>query len=244
MMTGGDDLAALHEQVALASSAAISASDLDLAFQLQVAEAIQASLRLPNAAASSSSSQAVPESSSDAAYAFAVQAADLARAEQDRRDAEACRAAQDRAAASARIAAHDALFARDLAAIPEEQWAHDGDYFERPVDSSPRPLFRVFSKGMPSRDVVGPRDRDPSIAVLAVAVCRTQGGVVLRIQKPVERFVGGRMIVEVMALMEGLDAALGLGIRSVTVVTGYRPLYNHVCHDNSLPLHLHLFYAS
>jgi len=37
--------------------------------------------------------------------------------------------------------------------------------------------------------------------VLAVAVCRTQGGVVLRIQKPVERFVGGRMIVEVMALM-------------------------------------------
>ena len=249
MMTGGDDLAALHEQVALASSAAISASDLDLAFQLQVAEAIQASLRLPNAAASSSSSQAapvlpVPESSSDAAYAFAVQAADLARAEQDRRDAEACRAAQARAAASARIAAHDALFARDLAAIPEEQWAHDGDYFERPVDSSPRPLFRVFSKGMPSRDVVGPRDRDPSIAVLAVAVCRTQGGVVLRIQKPVERFVGGHMIVEVMALMEGLDAALGLGIRSVTVVTGYRPLYNHVCHDNSLPLHLHLFYAS
>jgi len=33
--------------------------------------------------------------------------------------------------------------------------------------------------------------------VLAVAVCRAQGGVVLRIQKSVERFVGGRMIVEV-----------------------------------------------
>ena len=49
MMAGGDDLATLHEQVALASSAAISASDL--AFQLQVAEAIQASLRSPNAAA-------------------------------------------------------------------------------------------------------------------------------------------------------------------------------------------------
>ncbi|RLN21952.1 uncharacterized protein C2845_PM07G14640 [Panicum miliaceum] len=31
-----------------------------------------------------------------------------------------------------------------------------------------------------------------------------------------------------MALMEGLDAALGLGIRSVTIVTGYRPLYNHM----------------
>jgi hypothetical protein len=67
---------------------------------------------------------------------------------------------------------------------------------------------------------VGPWNWDPRVAVLAVAVCRTQGGVVLRIQKPVERFVGGRMILEVMALMEGLDAALGLGIHSVTAVTG------------------------
>ena len=236
MMAGDDDLAALSEQIALASSAAISASDLDHAFQLQLAEAIQASLLVPgpNAAAASSSSQAapallVPESSSDAAYAFAVQAADLACAEQDRRDAHA------RAAASSRVAAHDALFARELAAIPEDQWAHDGDYFERPLESdkSHRPLFRVFSKGMASREVVGPRDRDPSVAVLAAAICGPQGEVLLRIHKPVERFVGGRMIVEVMALMEGLDAALGLGIRSVTIVTGYRPLYNHVCHDTN-----------
>jgi hypothetical protein len=36
------ELAALHEQIALASSAAVSASDLDLAFQLQVSEAIEA----------------------------------------------------------------------------------------------------------------------------------------------------------------------------------------------------------
>ncbi|RLN23480.1 IBR domain containing protein [Panicum miliaceum] len=179
-MTGDDDLATLREQIALASSAAISASDLDHAFQLQLAEAIQASLVSgPNAAAASSSSQAapalpVPESSSDAAYAFAVQAADLARAEQDGRDAEACRAAHARAAASARVAAHDALFARELAAIPEDQWAHDGDYFERPLESdkSRRPLFRVFSKGMASREVVGPRDRDPSVAVLAAAAGR------------------------------------------------------------------------
>jgi len=135
MMAGDDDLAALSEQIALASSAAISASDLDHAFQLQLAEAIQASLLVPGpnaAAASSSSSRAapalpVPESSSDAAYAFAVQAADLACAEQDRRDAHA------RAAASSRVAAHDALFARELAAIPEDKWANDGDYFERPL---------------------------------------------------------------------------------------------------------------
>ncbi|KAL6640644.1 hypothetical protein ACP70R_021767 [Stipagrostis hirtigluma subsp. patula] len=81
---------------------------------------------------------------------------------------------------------------------------------------------------MASKDVVGPRDRDPGIAVLAVAVCGPQGEVVLRIQKPVEGAVGGRMTLEVMALMEGLDAALGLGIGSVTIVTDYRPLHNHM----------------
>jgi hypothetical protein len=102
MAGGGDDdgLAALREQVALASSAAISASDLDCAFQLQFAEAIQASLRgqsPPAAASSSASPQAAPfllqEPPSDAACAPALQAADHARTEQDRRDAEACRAA-------------------------------------------------------------------------------------------------------------------------------------------------------
>ncbi|GJM88213.1 hypothetical protein PR202_ga04249 [Eleusine coracana subsp. coracana] len=169
---------------------------LDLAFKLQLAEAIQAS----------------PESS-DAAYALALHAADLARA------------------------AHDALFARELAAIPEDRWAHDGDDFERPLDlddpsssSARRPLFfRVLFKGMASKDVVGPRVRDPGVAVLAAAVCGPQGEVLLRVQKVVEEgFVGGREVLEAMALMEGLHAALGLGIRRVHVVTDYRALHNHV----------------
>ncbi|CAN6354425.1 unnamed protein product [Urochloa humidicola] len=215
-MAAADDLAALREQLALASSAAISASDFDHAYDLQLAEVIQASLlHSPNGNAASSSpppSVPVPDSS-DAAYAFAVQAADLARAEQDRL-----------------VASHDALFARNLAAIPEDQWAHDGDYFERPLDAdaSRRPLFRILSKGMASREAVGPRNRDPGVAVLAVAVCGPQGDVLLRTHKPLECFVGGRMMVEVMALMEGLHSALALGITSVTIVTAYRPLYNHM----------------
>jgi hypothetical protein len=217
MMAAADDLAALREQLALASSAAFSASDLDHAYHLQLAEVIQASLlHSPNGNTSSPSpSVPVAESSSDADYAFAIQTADLVRAEQNRL-----------------VAAHDALFARELAAIPEDQWAHDGDYFERPLDAdaSRRPLFRVLSKGMASKEVVGPRERDPRVAILAVALCGPQGEVLLRTHKPLERFVGGRMMVEVMALMEGIQSALALGVTSVTIVTAYRPLYNHVCH--------------
>ncbi|KAF7071804.1 hypothetical protein CFC21_077052 [Triticum aestivum] len=237
-MAGDDDLAALHEQAALASSAAVSASDLDFAFQLQVAEAIQASLRANSnpsssssaaaAAAASSPFQSAPVlESSDVAYALAVHAADLARAEEDRLDAQRLREAHAQAAATVRIAAHDAAFARELASIPEDQWARDGDNIERPLDPT-KPLFRVFFKGLSSKGVVGPRDRDPGVAVLAVAVCDHQGNVVLRIQKPVEASVGGHMTLEVMALTEGLEAALGLGIQSIKIVTDYRVLYNHL----------------
>uniref|UniRef100_A0A453KF09 RNase H type-1 domain-containing protein n=1 Tax=Aegilops tauschii subsp. strangulata TaxID=200361 RepID=A0A453KF09_AEGTS len=247
-MAGRDDLAALREQTALASSAAVSVSDLDLAYQLQLAEAIQASLRLdalasnpssskgkaPVAASSSSSSLSqpapAPPEPSDASYALAIHAADLARAEEDHRYAEACRAYYARAAASACVAAHDAIFARELAAVPEDQWAHDGDNIERPLDST-KPLFRVMFKGMASKEVVGSRDWDPRVAVLAVALCDSQGKVVLRIQKPVEGFVGGRMMLEAMALTEGLQAALGLGIQSIRILNDYKALHNHVCHD-------------
>jgi hypothetical protein len=148
--------------------------------------------------------------SSDAAYALALHAADLVRAELGRRDAR---------------------FARELAAIPEDRWARDGDCFERPLGSpgaASAPLFRVSYKGMASRDVVGARGRDPGVAVLAAAVCGPQGEVLIRVQKPVEGYVGGREVLEAMALMEGLHAALGLDIRSVGIVSDYRPLHNHV----------------
>ncbi|KAL5219912.1 hypothetical protein ABZP36_024625 [Zizania latifolia] len=179
-----DDLAVLRLQVALASSANLSASDDDLASKLQLSEAIQASLQ-PHDPSSSSSSKAalshpapaLPESS-DASCALALHASDLARVEQDRRDAQA---------------------------------------------------FRVFFKGMVSKEVLGPRDRDPGVAILAVAIYGPQGEVVLRKQKPVKQgFVGGRMMLEAMALMEGLNAALGLGIRTLNVLTDNKTLHNHV----------------
>uniref|UniRef100_A0A0E0F1B3 RING-type domain-containing protein n=1 Tax=Oryza meridionalis TaxID=40149 RepID=A0A0E0F1B3_9ORYZ len=223
-MSAADDLAALHHQLSLASSAALSASDHDLAFHLQLSEAIQVSLP-SNAAA-----PAPPKEPSAASCALEIHAADLARAEQDRRDAQACRAYHARAAASVRVAAHDALFARDLAAIPEDRWAHDGDYFERPLPlEGGGALFRVLFKGMASREVVGPRDRDPGVGVLAVAICGPRGEVVLRIHKPVQaQAQQERMMLEAMALVEGLNAALALGIRTLNVLTDNKPLHNHM----------------
>ncbi|KAL6905969.1 hypothetical protein ACP4OV_003570 [Aristida adscensionis] len=174
---GDEGMAALMEQVRLAS-------DLDLAFELQLAEAIRASTRgHPPAAHPSSSSHA---------------------------------------AAAARPAA-----------APEGTRAHGGDHLERPLDpsSSARLHYRVFFKGMTGAEAVGPGERDPGVAALAVAVCGPRGEVVVRTLKPVEGFAGGRKRIEAMALVEGLHAALRVGVRSATIVTDYMLLHNHCAWD-------------
>ncbi|OEL14895.1 hypothetical protein BAE44_0024086 [Dichanthelium oligosanthes] len=161
---GDDDLAAVLPH----------AADLDLAYRLQLTEAIKASFLAhppPNAAASSSSSQA--------------------------------------------------------AAAASDRW---GYYLEHPLaldSSSALPRFRILFKGMTSKEVLGPRVPDSGLAVLAAAVVGPRGEVVLRVQKPVEGFLGGHKTIELMALMEGLHAALRLGIRSATILTDYMLLHNH-----------------
>jgi len=44
----------------------------------------------------------------------------------------------------------------------------------------------------------------------------------------VQGFVGGRKTIEMMTLMEGLHAALRLGIRNATILTDYMLLHNHM----------------
>ena len=100
--------------------------------------------------------------------------------------------------------------------------------------SSARPIFRVFCKGMVINDddeVVGLADEDPGwVPVLAVAVSGPQGKVVLRGHKPVLGFVvghddeDGQVLLEAMALVEGLHTSIRLGIASVEAITDHRLL--------------------
>ncbi|CAN6201492.1 unnamed protein product [Urochloa humidicola] len=81
--------------------------------------------------------------------------------------------------------------------------------------------FRVLCKGMASNQA----------AVVAVAVLGPQGDLVLALHKPVVGFVGGgdgdgEVLLEAMALLEGLHAALVLGITAIEVITDHRMLHN------------------
>ncbi|XP_044444589.1 uncharacterized protein [Triticum aestivum] len=232
-MAGDGDLASrrLCQQVALAS-------DHDFAFQLQLNEAIQASLRAhtPNRPSSRAAAAATAFCSCSscqpvsALWSSEVALAELARQEKNRRDAQAFRAAHAQANTSARVASRGALLARELAGTPDLRRAHGGDLLERPLDPSRSPSSRVFYKGLSNKEgaggwwvVPGPR-----VAVLAVVVYDPQGKVVRTIQKRVERFVGGRMELEVLALKEGIQAALELGIRWVNIVSDFKALHKYM----------------
>jgi hypothetical protein len=236
IMAGDGDPAAFRRQVALAS-------DLDFAFQLQLPEAIEASPRVrttpnrpsPSAAATACCSyQPAPALwSSEAAFAA------LARQEKNRREAQAFRAAHALANTSAHVASRGALLAREIAdTTPDGRWAHGGDLFERPHDLNRPPLFRVFYKGLSSNEGM-----ESWSSVLVVAVFDPRRKVVGTIQKPVEGFAGGRMELEVLALTEGINAALELGIRSINIVSDFKPLHNYVCH-NKPPKYAHLLSIS
>ncbi|KAM3194361.1 hypothetical protein ACQJBY_070808 [Aegilops geniculata] len=233
IMARDGDLASrrLRQQVALAS-------DHDFAFQLQLNEAIQASLRVPTPNRPSSSAAAAAATAScscrlcqpaPALWSSEAAFAEIARQEKNRRDAHAFRAAHSQANTSARVASRGALLARELADTPDRRRAHGGDHFERPLDPSRAPLFRVFYKGLSNKEGAGRWGvPDPRDAVLAVAVYDPRGKVMRTTQKRVESFEGGRMELEVLALMEGIHAALELGIRCVNIVSDFKALHKYM----------------
>uniref|UniRef100_A0A0E0MIM2 RING-type domain-containing protein n=1 Tax=Oryza punctata TaxID=4537 RepID=A0A0E0MIM2_ORYPU len=190
-MSAADDLAALHHQVSLASSA----SDHDLAFHLQLSVAIHASLLLQQP--SNAAAPAPPEEPSDASCALAVHAADLARRPGPGR----CLTPRHRAR-------------RPLRARPRR---HPGGTL------GPR---RRLLRAAPGRR---PRRRRRAgrwwarVSATPASPSAGHGG----------RWCSGytspcrRMTLEAMALVEGLNAALGLGIRTLNVLTDNKPLHNH-----------------
>ncbi|PWZ54384.1 ATP-dependent RNA helicase DEAH12, chloroplastic [Zea mays] len=104
--------------------------------------------------------------------------------------------------------------------------------------SSAHPMFGVFCKGQQmliADEMVGLADGDPGTPVLAVAVCGPQGDVVVGGHKPASGFVSGhdggggdvgQVLLEAMALVEGLRTAIRMGITSVKAFTDHRLLYN------------------
>ncbi|OAY68784.1 hypothetical protein ACMD2_13068 [Ananas comosus] len=222
-------------------------SDLDLAFRLQMEEAMAASLALLPSSSASASAAAAPSSSSavaiagkgegdggDLVFVLGLQALELERFRQERKDSEETQAERRRVADDLRRRAHDGRFAHDILMMPDEEWDEFGDDFERPMgrararargDGEAEEPFRLYFKGMASAKEEG---SSVIFGAIGVAVCDPRDNLVLKIQKPMPAEATSREMLETKALIEGLNAAISLGIKRINVFSDYKVLYNHL----------------
>ncbi|KAF8403064.1 hypothetical protein HHK36_011158 [Tetracentron sinense] len=216
-------------------------SDLDLAFRLQMQEALAASLVLQPSQSSTSSAPPPlmePQLFDDQISNFArLQTLEYEKSHQERKDRERSEAEMRRISNDLKRRVFDQKFAQEILRMPQEVWENDGDNFERPFgEGSSTPVidepFRLYFKGLVSDKV----QLLPGIMMvnkialsgIGVAICDPSDNLIFKVQKPL---MGNGMSIrtaEIKALIEGLNAALSLDIKRINFYCNYYPLHQFV----------------
>ncbi|XP_050213188.1 E3 ubiquitin-protein ligase RSL1-like [Mercurialis annua] len=235
----------LAEQRRELTAAQFIDSDLDFAYQLQLQEAINASLvLLPSSSTSQPPQPPQPENDAVASSSFpSLQSEELAKLEQelnDRKQSE-LEARKIRDDLNRRI--HDQKLAREIVRIPEDDWGEWGDEFEKPYQSvscssgaasssksgvihNEESVFRIYFKGLISEETVD--GKMVNLGGIGVAICDPDDNLVFEIRKPLIGNGMGKQAIETKALIEGLSAAIALELKRVVIHCHYHPLYQFI----------------
>ncbi|XP_040992779.1 uncharacterized protein LOC121239577 [Juglans microcarpa x Juglans regia] len=217
-------------------------SDLDLAFRIQLEEALAASLAFhPSASTSTSSNFFVDSHLTSESDGFSkisgLQSEELARFEKEVKDLEASGAEVLRLTGELRRQIHHERVARQILRIQEEDWRDWADNYEKPFDygegsSKSRSLaesdeiFGLYFKGIVSEERV--RADKTVLAGIGVAICDSRGNLILEVRKPLLGNGMSKNAAAAKALIEGLNAALGLELKRITIYFDYYPLYQFI----------------
>ncbi|XP_073303819.1 E3 ubiquitin-protein ligase RSL1-like [Primulina huaijiensis] len=197
------------------------ANDADIAFNLQVEEALTASL-LDGGAASSAADDVV----FGAELSQILQNDNLSKYELELLDQYGTEAAAKRMRLDLGRQVHDRAFASQVTKIPEVEWNKTGDNFNIPYGegSSSKIDYVVHVKGLV----------EPMAAGIGVAICDCNGVLVFEVSKGLSRYEhqGNRELVEVKSLIERLDAAILLGLKRIELVYDNTLLHQYVSWEN------------
>ncbi|KAK9279879.1 hypothetical protein L1049_013562 [Liquidambar formosana] len=223
----------LSEQRRELMAAQVLESDLDLAFRLQMQEAITASLSLHPSNSTSTSTAAVDDDDDDVFNFATLQTEELSKFEQETFDRKQCLAEFNKIRDDFHRQIHDRKVASDILVIPEEEWREHGDFYEKPygegsssANADSDEVFRVYSKGLVSDEIV--QGRMVVLAAIGVAICDSRDNVIFELRKPLVGNGKSRQGAEVKALIEGLRAAFDLDLKRVTFFVDYHPLFQFV----------------
>ncbi|CAA3008913.1 Uncharacterized membrane protein At1g16860 [Olea europaea subsp. europaea] len=201
-------------------------SDLDLAFNLQLQEAITASI---SASFSPPKSQLISTTKNDEFLSFTTKSSELLKFEQELNDRAVSEAEFKRIRDDLHIRIHDHRVANEMMTIPEDQWQESGERFERPYgegssNGGSEEIFRVYAKGLVELYL----PKEIILGGIGVAICDSKDELLFELRKPVLGNGMNRQSVEMKALIEGLNAAKDLGLNRVVFYCDYLPIFNYV----------------
>ncbi|KAL3530612.1 hypothetical protein ACH5RR_009934 [Cinchona calisaya] len=224
-------------------------SDMDLAFHLQLEEAINASLSLlPSTSAATSPPPPPPprdpvkssHSSNNKNNISDLQSEELLKFEQEIKDRLLSEAEFQKIRDDLHRRIHDQKLAEEIDKMPEDEWEEFGNNFERPFgegsskNSVSNEVFRVYFKGLVEREITvidkGKKCRfgNGVVSGIGVAICDSRGELLFEVKKPLSDNGTGRQTAEFKALLEGLNAALALELKRVVFYCDYYPIYQFV----------------
>ncbi|PRQ33724.1 putative aminoacyltransferase, E1 ubiquitin-activating enzyme [Rosa chinensis] len=218
-------------------------SDLDIAFSLQMQEAMTASLsQQPSSSRPPPPPPLIHDEYDDVLdLAVALMLEDVQKFAQEYDDHERSLFEISQAKEDLDRRIHDQNFADEVRNVPEDYWSKYGDYYEKPYcgdgasSSSSKPAvetecLRLYCKGLVGEEVV--RDSKVVVAGAGVAICDPRDNLIFEARKNLEAFDGGVVMsneaVELEALLEGLNTALTLDLTNVTFFCDGYMLYQYV----------------
>ncbi|XP_047330977.1 E3 ubiquitin-protein ligase RSL1-like [Impatiens glandulifera] len=230
-------------------AAGAMAIDLDLAFNMQMQEAMNASLA-PHCSTSILSPQEESmlslfdyqfEGAVADDYLASVIAEDIVTCEQEKRDHIMAESEMLRLKEEIGRVVHDMRFANELNQVPESQWEKNGDNIEKPYGSygdgassshsAPvthnNEVFNLYTKGIlwKGTDI---RGQHKIWGGIGIALCDLGNNLVFRMAKPVVAVEMVSEVVELKALAEGLNIALQLGIKRLSLFIDDAQLHGYV----------------
>lgn len=238
-ISNADEMSAIAEQRAELINAKTLDLDLDFAFRLQLEEAMAASLSLLPSSSSSVPLQTSATIDNGGELNFAdIQCKELEKLEQEQRDRELSEIEAKKYRDDLNRRIHDQKLALDITRLPDDDWEDFGDDFERPFDegsssssssSVTSSIFRLYFKGLVSVETLeSPED---ILTGIGVAICDPRDNLIFELSKPLVGNGMSRQVIQIKALIEGLEIALALDLKRITILCDYLAVYRYALHS-------------
>ncbi|KAL0537728.1 hypothetical protein IC582_026713 [Cucumis melo] len=207
-------------------------SDLELAYNLQLEEALVASL------ASSSSSSSIPRPEVQDFERVGIPRIGTLHS----RDIEKCdRIFQDwlqtefdmrRTGGERHRQGQNHGFAREILNIHDDNWRDQSDTSRKPFGEGcsngveDRGVFKLYFKGLVSEEEIGNEKR--VVAGIGVAICNPEDKLVVEVKRRLAGNERSKIVAELKALIAGLNVAMDLKLKRLCFYCDYYPLFQFI----------------